>query len=142
MPAADGPIYVCWKFRPERLLSGYPDRLRVHGIGLVVQQVKWIKPVAETLYHEVQEATHGNGVDVVVDIVGGEAGEQASRCLRFEGRHVIVGFAAGKPPTLRANHILVKNIEIMGCYWGPCQKLRPQQTKEAFDLLKYWFEQG
>lgn len=89
-----------------------------------------------------ENAGMGGGVDVVLDMVGGEATAAAMRCLRFEGRLVVVGFTSGQPPTLRANHILVKNIDVVGCYWGPYQQLRPAQTRAAFETLLDWYGQG
>lgn len=82
------------------------------------------------------------GVDVVLDMVGGDASAAAMRCLNFEGRLVVVGFTSGQAPALRANHILVKNIDIVGCYWGPYQQLRPVQTRRAFDTLLAWYGAG
>lgn len=84
----------------------------------------------------------GAGVDVVLDMVGGDASAAAMRCLNFEGRLVVVGFTSGQAPALRANHILVKNIDIVGCYWGPYQQLRPVQTRQAFETLLGWYGAG
>ncbi|MDO8771949.1 MAG: NADPH:quinone oxidoreductase family protein [Burkholderiaceae bacterium] len=89
-----------------------------------------------------EKAGAGSGVDVVLDMVGGDASQAAVRCLKFEGRLVIVGFTSGQPPALRANHILVKNIDIVGCYWGPYQTLRPTQTRQAFETLLGWYNEG
>lgn len=94
------------------------------------------------LKEALEKAGAGGGVDVVLDMVGGHATAAAVRCLKFEGRLVIVGFTSGQPPVLRANHILVKNIDIVGCYWGPYQTLRPTQTRKAFDTLLGWYEEG
>ncbi len=58
------------------------------------------------------------GVDVVYDAVGGALGEAAFGALRPGGRFLLIGFAAGTPPTLKLNHALVKNLEIHGLYWG------------------------
>ncbi len=88
------------------------------------------------------QATDGRGVDVIFDTVGGPISEAATRCLRFEGRLLIVGFTSGEPPKLRSNHILVKNIDIVGCYWGPYQTLRAHDTQQAFATLANWYEEG
>lgn len=106
------------------------------------ERVSWVAPDARSLRDDVLAVTQGRGVDVVVDTVGGAVGEQAMRCLGFEGRYVVVGFAAGHPPALRANHVLVKNIDVMGCYWGPYQQLQPAQTRAAFARLFGWLEKG
>jgi NADPH2:quinone reductase len=82
------------------------------------------------------------GIDVVLDVVGGETTQQAMRCLGFEGRLVILGFTSGDSPLLKSNHILVKNIDIVGCYWGPYQTMRPEATRASFDDLLAWHAQG
>lgn len=89
-----------------------------------------------------EAAGAGGGVDVVLDMVGGNATVAALRCLKFEGRLVVVGFTSGQAPALPANHILVKNIDIVGCYWGPYQTLRPAQTRQAFETLLAWYSEG
>lgn len=58
--------------------------------------------------------TGGAGVDVVIDPVGGDLSEAALRCMAPLGRFVVVGFAAGRIPALRANYILLKDITVMG----------------------------
>ena len=58
--------------------------------------------------------TGGVGVDVVVDPVGGDLSEAALRCMAPLGRFIVVGFAAGRIPAIRANYILLKDITIMG----------------------------
>ena len=92
---------------------------------------------AERLRAELSAA--GVGVDVVIDPVGSTAGEQAARLLRFEGRHVIVGFTGGGPPTVRANHVLVKNLEVTGVHWWRYPIERPdlvtRAAREIFTLL-------
>nr|MBF0684182.1 NADPH:quinone oxidoreductase family protein [Pseudomonas sp.] len=94
------------------------------------------------LRQAVLDATDGQGVDVVFDPVGGAVSEQALRCLRFEGRLIVIGFTSGQPPALRSNHILVKNIDIVGCYWGPYQTQRAADTQAAFVTLANWYDQG
>ncbi|KQO97826.1 alcohol dehydrogenase [Leifsonia sp. Leaf264] len=66
----------------------------------------------------VNEATGGRGADVVFDPVGGDSFERSTKCIAFEGRIVVVGFAGGTVPTVRANHALVKNYSVLGLHWG------------------------
>ena len=63
----------------------------------------------ENLRERVMELTDGAGVDVVFDSVGGAASEQVMRCLARGGRQLLVGFASGKIPELRANRLLLAN---------------------------------
>ena len=62
----------------------------------------------------VRELTGGHGADVVIDPVGGEANAAALRAMAWRGRMVIVGFASGDIPAIRANYLLVKNIARRG----------------------------
>lgn len=58
------------------------------------------------------------GIDVTVDPVGGEYFADSIRLLRPEGRHLVIGFAAGGIPEIAVNRLLLKNIEVVGVYWG------------------------
>lgn len=66
----------------------------------------------------VKEATGGRGADVVYDPVGGDAYAKSVKCIAFEGRVVVIGFASGAIPTPGLNHALVKNYSIHGLHWG------------------------
>lgn len=66
----------------------------------------------------VKEATGGKGADVVYDPVGGDAYAKSAKCVAFEGRIVVVGFASGTIPAPALNHALVKNYSILGLHWG------------------------
>ena len=62
--------------------------------------------------------TGGRGADVIFDPVGGEVFEQSLRCIAPEGRIIPMGFAGGSIPQIPANILLVKNITVLGVYWG------------------------
>ncbi|SCK53754.1 NADPH2:quinone reductase [Streptomyces sp. WMMB 714] len=66
----------------------------------------------------VKEETGGRGADVVYDPVGGDAYAKSAKCVAFEGRIVVVGFASGAVPTPGLNHALIKNYSILGLHWG------------------------
>jgi NADPH2:quinone reductase len=71
----------------------------------------------------------GGGVDVVYDPVGGTLAEPALRALRFMGRYVVVGFAAGEIPRLPANQILLNNRTVVGVDWGAWTMRDPQANR-------------
>jgi len=73
----------------------------------------------------VKEVTGGRGADVVYDSVGGEAFSKSTRCIAFEGRIVVVGFASGTIPSAAMNHALVKNYSILGLHWALYQQRDP-----------------
>jgi NADPH:quinone reductase len=62
----------------------------------------------------VKEATGGRGADVIFDPVGGDSFYKSTKCIAFEGRIVVVGFASGNIPSAAVNHALVKNYDIIG----------------------------
>ena len=66
----------------------------------------------------VKEFTQGRGVDVVYDPVGGDAYAGSTKCIAFEGRILVIGFAGGTIPTPALNHALIKNYSIIGLHWG------------------------
>ncbi|WP_328862503.1 NADPH:quinone oxidoreductase family protein [Streptomyces sp. NBC_00306] len=66
----------------------------------------------------VKEATGGRGADVIYDPVGGDAYAKSAKCVAFEGRILVVGFASGAIPSPALNHALVKNYSIVGLHWG------------------------
>ncbi|MFJ1914463.1 NADPH:quinone oxidoreductase family protein [Streptomyces sp. NPDC088147] len=72
----------------------------------------------DDLVGAVKEATGGRGADVVYDPVGGDAFTKSTKCVAFEGRIVVVGFASGAISTAALNHALVKNYSILGLHWG------------------------
>ncbi|MFE2283669.1 NADPH:quinone oxidoreductase family protein [Streptomyces sp. NPDC059443] len=66
----------------------------------------------------VKEFTGGRGADVVYDSVGGDAYTASAKCVAFEGRIIVVGFASGTIPAPALNHALVKNYAVLGLHWG------------------------
>ena len=66
----------------------------------------------------VKEITGGHGADVIYDPVGGDIFDLSSKCIASEGRLLVIGFAGGRIPSIAANRILLKNISVVGCFWG------------------------
>ncbi|MFI2363841.1 NADPH:quinone oxidoreductase family protein [Promicromonospora sp. NPDC019610] len=75
-------------------------------------------------------------VDVVFDPVGGDSFERSTRCLAFEGRTVVVGFASGQQPVVRADLALVKNYGVLGLHWALYQQRRPDLVDAAHAELE------
>jgi len=85
----------------------------------------------------VKEVTGGRGVDVIFDPVGGDAYTGSSKCVAFEGRIIVVGFAGGAIPAPQLSHALVKNYSIVGLHWGLYRQYDPQSIVDAHhDLMK------
>ncbi|MEU8710257.1 NADPH:quinone oxidoreductase family protein [Streptomyces sp. NPDC048565] len=90
---------------------------------------------SEDIVAAVKEATGGRGADVVYDPVGGDAYAKSVKCIAFEGRVVVVGFASGVIPTPGLNHALVKNYSIVGLHWGLYKTKDPAAIRACHDEL-------
>ncbi|ARE85270.1 2-haloacrylate reductase [Roseovarius sp. EC-HK134] len=82
------------------------------------------------------------GVDVVYDPVGGDQFTAALRACNPEARILTIGFASGDVPQIPANHLLVKNITVMGLYWGGYLKFRPEVVTQSMATLFDWYAAG
>ena len=78
------------------------------------------------------------GADVVYDAVGGGAFKAAFRACNPEGRLLPIGFASGEVPSIPANHLLVKNLSVLGFYIGGYMKFRPDLVRDSFRQLIGW----
>ena len=83
----------------------------------------------------VKEVTGGRGADVVYDSVGGDAYARSTKCIAFEGRILVVGFASGQIPSAALNHALIKNYSIVGLHWGLYQTKMPELIGECHRQL-------
>jgi NADPH2:quinone reductase len=81
-------------------------------------------------------------VDVVYDPVGGDAFKAALSACNREARIVIIGFASGDIPQVPANILLVKNIDVIGFYWGGYLAFEPQALTDSLAELMDWYAQG
>lgn len=82
------------------------------------------------------------GADVVYDPIGGEQFKAAMRACNPEARLLPLGFASGEVPQIPANILLVKNLTVMGLYWGGYAKLRPSVLTDSFKTLFDWYVAG
>jgi NADPH:quinone reductase len=83
----------------------------------------------------VKEVTGGRGADVVFDPVGGDAYQRSTKCIAFEGRILLVGFAGGQIQSAALNHALVKNYSILGLHWGLYTTKDPALVRICHDEL-------
>ena len=92
---------------------------------------------------DIREAVKAlGGADVVYDPVGGDQFEAAFRACNPEARILIIGFASGDVPRVKPNHMLVKNIDLLGFYWGGYLKFRPEVITRSLATLFAWYEAG
>ncbi|HXX49240.1 MAG TPA: NADPH:quinone oxidoreductase family protein, partial [Myxococcota bacterium] len=80
----------------------------------------------------VKQATHGRGADVIYDPVGGEIFDGSLRCIAWNGRLLVIGFASGVIPEVKVNRILLKNVSVVGLHWGAYAQHEPARIPEVF----------
>ena len=82
------------------------------------------------------------GADVVYDAIGGDVWEAAFRSTNPGGRLLPIGFAGGSVPQIPANHMLVKNLTVIGFYFGGYMKFAPEQVQAVLTKLLGWCAEG
>lgn len=90
----------------------------------------------------VKEITGGHGADVIYDPVGGDVFDLSTKCIAAEGRLLVIGFAGGRIPSIAANRILLKNMSVVGCYWGGYLEHHPAFLAQAQAELFGLYEAG
>ncbi len=90
----------------------------------------------------VKELTDGKGVDVLVDVVGGDLMTDSLRVLGTQGRLMVVGFTAGSIPQVKVNRLLLNNTDVRGVGWGAYAMTRPGFMRQQWDELLPMLESG
>lgn len=101
-----------------------------------------INYAAADLREEIRRTTGGAGPDVIYDPVGGDLTEPAFRSIAWGGRHLVVGFAAGKVPSLALNLPLLKGASLVGVFWGDFVQRQPQANQANMAELLQWCSDG
>ena len=119
--------------------AGGPDKVRValehgahHGIDYK----------AEDIRTRVKALTDGRGADVIYDPVGGAVFDASLRAIAPDGRILVIGFASGTVPQIPANILLVKNVTVIGYWWGAYRKLNPALVQESLAECVQWWAEG
>jgi len=97
---------------------------------------------AEDFAARVSEITGGRGADVIYDPVGGDVFDRSLKCIAWNGRLVVVGFASGRIPEVKANRILLKNIAVTGVHWGAYLIHEPARVPETFARIFALYRDG
>jgi NADPH2:quinone reductase len=101
-----------------------------------------INYTTEDLKERMKALTAGKGVDVVYDPVGGNYSETALRGMAWEGRYLVIGFAAGDIPRIPLNLTLLKGCSIVGVFWGSFTSRDPRRNQEHLRELMNWYIEG
>lgn len=97
---------------------------------------------SEDLNTRIKALTNGAGADVILDSVGGDVFDGCVRAMNWEGRLLVVGFAAGRIPQVATNLILVKNYSVIGVAFGAQTERDPRGTSLRLAELLKWYEEG
>jgi len=119
--------------------AGSPEKLavaRAHGADHGIDYVR------ENIRDRVRALTQGRGADVIYDPVGGDVFDASLRCIAWEGRLVVIGFASGRIPEAPANLLLVKNCAVIGLFWGNYRQRDPETIRASFATLFGWYGRG
>ena len=96
----------------------------------------------EDVRERLKTLTKGQGVDVVIDPVGGDLFETVFRSIAWSGRMLVIGFASGTIPSLPVNLPLLKGAAVIGVFWGSFAQRQPQDNVANFQQLFAWFAEG
>jgi len=97
---------------------------------------------AEDFAARVLEETGGRGADVIYDPVGGDVFERSLKCIAWNGRLLVIGFAGGEIPSVKLNRILLKNIAVVGLHWGAYAKFEPARIPQTMQALLDLYAKG
>ncbi len=90
----------------------------------------------------VKDATDGRGADVIYDPVGGDTYDRSTKCIAFEGRIIVIGFAGGRIQSAALNHALIKNYSILGLHWGLYKTKIPELMTHCHATLSQLAQDG
>jgi NADPH2:quinone reductase len=96
----------------------------------------------DDLKDALRRLTDGRGVDVIYDPVGGAYSESALRSIAWQGRFLVVGFAAGDIPKLPLNLTLLKGCDVLGVFWGSWIQRDPDGHRANTEQLLAWAAEG
>ena len=119
--------------------AGSPDKLdlvKQNGADVVInyRDGNWVE--------RVKELTDGRGADVIYDPVGGDTFDLSTKCIAFEGRILVIGFASGRIPSAKMNRVLVKNFSLVGLHWGLYFDKNPRVLQDAQEAISRLYADG
>ncbi len=101
-----------------------------------------VPELREAFRRQVFEAVGKRGVDLVVENVGGDVFDASLRAVAWGGRLIVVGFAGGRIPEIKAGYLLVKNIALVGLQFSDYRDREPEKVQQAEQALFRLYEQG
>ncbi|OMJ20937.1 Quinone oxidoreductase-like protein 2-like protein [Smittium culicis] len=95
---------------------------------------------SKTWTQQVLKLTNGKGVNVVYDPIGMIA--ESLKCIAWNGKALVVGFAGGNIEKIASNRILLKNVSVVGIHWGAYTRNEPERIPEVWEGLFDLIERG
>jgi NADPH2:quinone reductase len=132
---AHGAKVLAGIFNPDKA-----DIVREAGAAAIVDLSR--PQLLDDLRDQVYAETDKRGADVIIDMLGGDAFDAALRALAWRGRLVVIGFAAGRIPTVKANYLLLKNIEVSGMQVSNYRDRAPAEVAHCFAELFALYQAG
>ena len=133
--AASAAARSSWARRPAPGSSAWPAASEKAEVARALGADVVIDRNTQDFVEVVKEVTGGRGADVIYDPVGGDTYARSTKCIAFEGRILVIGFAGGQIQSAALNHALVKNYSIVGLHWGLYQSKIPQLIRDCHAQL-------
>ena len=137
------------KIMGARVIAAASSREKIdlclkHGAddGVVYARGPFDRDGQKQLSDQFKQACGPNGADVIYDAVGGDYAEPALRAIAWEGKYLVVGFAAGEIPKIPLNLALLKGCEIVGVFWGGWMTRNPELHRKSVAELLDLYTQG
>jgi NADPH2:quinone reductase len=120
------------------------DVAKAHGAddGFVYPKTPLSRDQQKALSEDIKHLTGGQGADVLYDPVGDDYAEPALRAMNWNGRYLVIGFAAGNIPKVPLNLTLLKGCQIVGVFWGASTMRDPKHARESLEKLLGMIAQG
>jgi NADPH2:quinone reductase len=132
-----------------RVVAGASSQEKValakkHGAedGFVYPTGKLSREQQKEISETIKRLTGGKGADVLYDPVGGDYSEPAIRAMNWEGRFLVIGFAAGDIPRIPLNLTLLKSCDVLGVFWGAFTARNPKRNQEHLAEIARWVGEG
>lgn len=120
------------------------DLAKKHGAvdGFVYPPLPLTRDQQKALSETIKQKTGGQGADVLYDPVGDQYAEPALRAMNWEGRYLVIGFAAGEIPRVPLNLTLLKGCDVLGVFWGASTARDPKKAQENLHEMVKWISEG
>jgi NADPH2:quinone reductase len=115
-----------------------------HGAtaGFVYPKLPLSRDQQKAMSDKIKELTGGQGADVLYDPIGDQYAEPSLRAMNWEGRYLVIGFAAGEIPKIPLNLTLLKGCDVLGVFWGMATQRDPKHANESLKEIMQMISGG